>query len=311
MLLSLILASCAATADSSHLTSPSQAPEGFWDHWGDGLSEISAYSLSQPRYGQDNPGEVVLIFVTETFTHEQRVKSDGGHRDAFPVMKLNAVRDFQTGFYDYNVMTSTFVPLSGETPRGIPTKQSFSMQEWCGSTYAELTSVHDYGDPVDGLRLIGHGYFDGESVVDKRIPAPVGGITADALPILVRGVAGPLLQPGASMTVPFLPRLADSRMLHRPLVWTEATLTRSSETKTTTVPAGAFETFSITMAPAGGPAITYDVEVEAPHRIIGWQREDGEAARMTGSTRSAYWRQQRPGEEARRSALGLPAPSWP
>jgi hypothetical protein len=100
-------------------------------------------------------------------------------------------------------------------------------------------------------------------------------------------------------------------MRHRPLVWTEATLTRSSETKTTTVPAGAFETFSITMAPAGGPAITYDVEVEAPHRIIAWQREDGEVARMTGSTRSAYWRQQRPGEEARRSALGLPAPSWP
>jgi hypothetical protein len=179
MLLSLILASCAATADSSHLTSPSQAPEGFWDHWGDGQSEVSAYSLSQPRYGQDNPGEVVLIFVTETFTHEQRVKSDGGHRDAFPVMKLNAVRDFQTGFYDYNVMTSTFVPLSGETPRGIPTKQSFSMQEWCGNTYAELTSVHDYGEPVDGLRLLGHGYFDGESFVDKRIPAPVGGIIVD------------------------------------------------------------------------------------------------------------------------------------
>lgn len=311
MLLTLILAGCAATADYRHQTVPSQAPDDFWDHWGDGQAEISAYRLTQPRYGEQHPGQVVLIFVTETLTHAQRVKSDGGHQDAFPVMKLNAVRDFQTGFYDYNIMTSTFVPLSGETPRGLPTKQSFSMQEWCGNTYAELTAVHDYGEPVSALRLLGYGYFDGEAFVDAQLPAPAGGITADALPILVRDIAGPLLPPGGAHTVPFLNRLSDTRMQHVPLQWIEATLTRTSETTMTTVPAGEFKTFSINVVPSSGPSIRYDIEAAHPHRIIAWERADGEVAQMTGSTRSAYWQQQRRGEDSRRAEIGLPAPTWP
>ena len=63
MLIPLMLAGCAATADYRHHTIPSQAPDGFWDHWGDGRAEISAYSLTQPRYGEQHPGEVVLIFA--------------------------------------------------------------------------------------------------------------------------------------------------------------------------------------------------------------------------------------------------------
>lgn len=308
-LASVIWTGCAATAGPSRHSS--EAPAGFWDTWGDGQAEVSGYRLTQSRYGQQRPGEAVLIFVTETFTHAQRVKSDGGHRDTFPVLKLNEVRDFQTGVYDYNVMTSAFVPLSGELPRGLPTKLSFSMQEWCGSTYAELTAQHDYGDPVEGLRLLGHGYFDGESFTDRTLGAPAGGVTADALPVLVRGLAGEWVAPGQQVTLPFLPRLADSRMRHRPLAWSTATVSRSEGSSTITVPAGSFAVYTVTVAPEGGPTLTYHVEADAPHRLIQWERADGERGELTGSARMPYWQQHDNGGEALRAQLGLPALRWP
>src|SRR5678815_4531164 len=89
--------------------------DDFWQHWGD--------------------GKAVLIFVTEDFSDSLRVKADPGKHpasDVYPVLKLNFVRDFQTGVYDYNVMTSTFL----KTESGFaPAKVSFSAQEWCGHTY--------------------------------------------------------------------------------------------------------------------------------------------------------------------------------
>ena len=80
------------------------------------------YDLVFPRYGQPRHGVAVTIFVTETFSNTLRVKADPGKHpssDRFPVMKLNLVEDFQTGIYDYNLMTSTFVALApvNERPR--------------------------------------------------------------------------------------------------------------------------------------------------------------------------------------------------
>ena len=95
---------------------PSQAPPGFWDHWGDGSAELAGYRLTQPRYGQARRGEAVFVTVTEEFTRATRVKSDGGHGDEYPILKLNEVRDFQTGVYDYNVLTSSFLALTGAAP---------------------------------------------------------------------------------------------------------------------------------------------------------------------------------------------------
>jgi hypothetical protein len=114
-------------------------PSDFWSHWGDGQAEVNGYRLSQPRYGETRSGEVILIFVTETFTHSQRVKSDGGHADEYPVLKLNDIRDFQTGIYDYNSMSSTFVRLDGRDRIGQPTKVTNSVQEWCGQVWDQWT----------------------------------------------------------------------------------------------------------------------------------------------------------------------------
>src|SRR6185503_7282151 len=82
----------------------------FWKRWGDGRGELAGYDLTFPRYGSLRKGVAITIFVTETFSHSLRVKSDPGRHpasDEYPVMKLNLVQDFGTGIYDYNLMTST------------------------------------------------------------------------------------------------------------------------------------------------------------------------------------------------------------
>jgi hypothetical protein len=74
----------------------------------------------------------VYIFVTEDFSERLRVKAerdDHPEGDVRPVMKLDAVRDFNTGIYDYSVMTSTFLRVREGWP---VSKVSFSSQEWCG-----------------------------------------------------------------------------------------------------------------------------------------------------------------------------------
>ncbi len=283
---------------------PSAAPAGFWDHWGDGRAELAGYRLVQPRYGEARRGEAVLVTVTEDFTRAARVKSDGGHGDEYPVIKLNEVRDFQTGVYDYNVLTSAFLPLDGSAPRGVPTKVSFSAQEWCGHAYEHLI--------VDGatMRRTLHSYFDGEADEDDRHDVPAGGIFADALPLLVRGLVGELLAPGETRTVPFLPSSLDRRLGHRPLAWTTAELRRSARPADVEVPAGTFSTFTVEVAPAGGPSATYWVEAAAPHRLVKWARSDGEEAVLTGVFRGAYWSQNGEGGEALRTKLGLGTPAF-
>src|SRR4051812_35432527 len=104
----------------------------FWQHWGDGKAELDGYALTQPRYGEKREGTAVLVFVTEDFSDSLRVKADPGKHppsDVYPVLKLNFIRDFQTGIYDYNVMTSTFLKTEDHFA---PVKISFSSQEWCG-----------------------------------------------------------------------------------------------------------------------------------------------------------------------------------
>jgi len=289
----------------------STASTEFWEHWGDGRAEINGYSVIQPRYGSLRSGVAVHVYVTETMRHDKRVKTDGPTDDAFPVMKLNATLDFQTGIYDYSVMTSTFVPLSGETPRGIPTKVSFSMQEWCGITHAEMKAEHAFGKPARQLSLSNHHYFDRKTVTDGTLVVPENGVVADALPIVVRGLAGSFAPPQTRRPVVVAPRLYDIHTQDMAWAWRKATLVGHTETRTTVVPAGAFDTRTIEVDLSGALIYRYEVERAPPYRIIAWDGPEGERGELTGTLRTEYWNQQHPEHEALRTELGLPLPSWP
>ncbi len=275
-----------------------------WKHWGDGQAELSGYDLTYHRYGESRKGVAVAIFVTETFSSSERVKADPGRHpedDEYPVMKLNLVQDFPTGVYDYNMMTSAFLQLSGANGRGpgTLTKSSFTSQEWCGHVYHQLLFDES------AIRETAHSYFDGEGDRDATLLYPSDGVSADALLFWARGLAAPLLTAGEEVEVPFLPSLERARLDHRPLEWTRATLSRSAETKKVKVPAGTFEVITASAELVDGLRYDFEVEVAAPHRIIRWSTNRGDQAVLRGSERLAYWQLNGPGGERSLRKLGL------
>ena len=280
------------------VASPAGAQD-FWKHWGDGKAELDGYALTQPRYGVERKGTAVYVYVTEQFSDRLRVKADPGKHpdnDTYPVLKLNAIRDFPTGIYDYNVMTSTFLRVA----RGWPVaKVSFSSQEWCGQVWHQLI-------PRAG-RLHGtlHSYFDGEADASSELGMPEGGVLEDALPVILRGWNGEYLKAGEGRSVPFLPSLLHSRLRHRPLAWTSARIARSAETQAVTVPAGKFEVTTWTVDVEGGRRLTFAIEASAPYRLVRQTGPDGEELALRGSTRLSYWKLNAPGGEKHLREIGL------
>jgi hypothetical protein len=292
LLLALALSASAAAADD------------FWRVWGDGKAELDGYALVQPRYGAPRDGTAVLIFVTEDFSDAARVKADPGKHppsDVYPVLKLNFVRDFQTGIYDYNVMSSTFART--EWPTGTPpfpvVKTSFSSQEWCGHVYAQWL--------VRGPSMIGtlHSYFDGEADQALQLAAPPGGVLEEAVPILIRGLRGPWLAPGETRSVPFLPSSLRARLGHKPQAWTTATVRRAAAAAPVPSVLGRVPAVEWTIEEAGGARTTWTVEEAAPHRILAWRGSDGESGQLLGSARLPYWQLHDPDGEAALAKLGL------
>ena len=273
--------------------------QDFWAHWGDGKAELNGYRLTQPRYGAKRSGTAVYVFVTEDFSDSLRVKAEsGGHPegDVTPVMKLNAVRDFSTGIYDYNVMTSTFL----RTKRGWPvSKVSFSSQEWCGHVWHQIIPREGR---VDGVF---HSYFDGEADGTEKLEMPADGVFEDALPVILRGWKGAFVEEGGSRTVRFLPSLLHARLTHTALEWTTARISRASKTESVSVPAGRFEVSMRTVEVEGGRTLTFAIEARPPYRLVRQTGADGEELALLGSARLAYWKLNAPGGESYLEQIGL------
>jgi len=279
------------------------AAEDFWKHWGDGKAELNGYRLTQPRYGAPRPGSAVLVFVTEDFRDDTRVKAESikpGQPGVYPVLKLNHLRDFQTGIYDYSTMTSVFARVSAAFS---VRKVSFSSREWCGHVWHQLLPGKD------GVAGLFHSYFEGEADGQDALPLPADGVFEDALPILLRGLQGDYLAAGASRTAPFLPSLFSSRMAHRRLAWSSVKVSRSASAAEVKVPLGTFPAFLYTVSPEGGPTTTWAVEAAWPHRILRYASDDGTEAVLLGTTRQPYWRQNGVGGEKFLRELGLRVPS--
>ncbi len=285
----------------------------FNAHWHDGRAELDGYRWSVTRYGQTREGHVVMIFVTEPFSDARRVKVDDPSKDpadTLDVMKLNLVRDFQTGIYDYNTMTSVFV----RSEDFAPVKVSFTSAEWCGHVYEELI--------VDPSRIEGRffSYFENESST-TTLDGKSGGVLEDNLFILLRGLRGPYLEPGEKRSVPLLPSAFARRLKHAPLAWGTAEIERLAEPQQTEVPAGRFTTAVYVVRTDDGREGRFFIEDEYPHRIVRWHwtatgpgRRSKEAigsGELTGTTRVEYWRLHDNGDERHLEDLGLSFLSTP
>lgn len=132
--------SCGSNSNLPPTSNTADIEENTLDkYWYQGKAEISRFELQQARYGEIHKGDAVMVFVTEDFRTDMQVKLDNeANKDkAINVLKLNLVREFPTGIYDYSAMTSVFTPVEDyKTDRCL--KITNSVQEWCGHVFTQL-----------------------------------------------------------------------------------------------------------------------------------------------------------------------------
>jgi hypothetical protein len=269
----------------------------FGSYWHDGKAEIDGYRLAVSRYGQTREGTCVMIYVTEPFSESKRVKADdpgANPTDTFDALKLNIVRDFQTGIYDYNTMVSLFVRTSDFSP----VKITFTSAEWCGHVYEELL--------FDREEIAGRffSYFEDESG-EQSLKMVDGGIAEDNLFVLLRSLRRDFLKPGASVNVKYISGAYYRRLFHEPLVWEDATISRFAKTERVDAPAGTFEAVVYEIAISGGRSGKFFVEKDYPHRIVRWELSPDIRGELTGSTRLQYWKLNENGDESYLEEIGL------
>jgi hypothetical protein len=282
------------------------AEPGFDATWRDGKAELDGYRYTVTRYGQARTGRAVAIYVTEPFSRSRHVKLDRPARipgDSLDVLKLNLVRDFQTGIYDYHTLLTLFATTADFTP----VKVAFTGSEWCGLVYEELNR--------SGATLTQRvsSYFDGEST-ERTLGIPAGGVLEDELFILLRGLRAPYLSAGASRTVPFLASPFHRRLAHREATWTTARIDHLARAETVVVPGGRFVTDVYVVRTGDGREGRFHIEHPHPHRILKWawrpatpggRGEGMDSGELTGSERLEYWRLNRPGDESYLGRIGL------
>lgn len=290
----------------------------FESWWQDGRAELAGYRYRVTRYGQRREGRCAMITVTEPFSASKRVKVNDPSRnpaDTFEALKLNFVRSFQTGIYDYHTMISLFTRSRDFSS----VKVAFSCSEWCGQVYEEQ------GFGPRSISGFVRSYFEDESRA-LSLPARQGGIAEDDLFLVLRGLRGDFLPPGQSRAMPVLASPFVTRLQHRPAAWLNATITRARDLAPIHVPAGSFRAIAYTVALDDGRTGRFWIEAGYPHRILKWSwsaapRDGGvRGSRMGGdglddgelirSTRLPYWQLNRPGGERYLRDMGL-APLTP
>jgi len=242
---------------------------------------------------------VQRIVVKEDFSERDRVKADRLGQGTFPVLKLNLVKDFPTGVYDYHLMLSSFVGLKAANglPAGATNKVSFSAQEWCGHVYQQLL----FGPKAVEDTL--HSYFQSEGNRTRQLAGDPAGLSEDSLYLWARGLAAPALQPGQRRKVKLFGSLQEARLAHRSAGWVEATLSRAAKPAALEVPAGSFSA-DVFQAKLPGRSWTFWVERDGARRLLRWKNER-ETGSLLKSVRMPYWNLSGQGNERLLKQLGL------
>ncbi len=282
-------------------------PPDFNAYWNQGKAELTRYTLTQSRYGEQHKGDAVLIFVTEPFSRSKQVKLDdwaGAGRDRVEVLKLNFTKKFLTGIYPYSLMLSVFTPVDSTTGGSRTLKTTMSGQEWCGHAFTQL-NLHN-----GRYRVRGFSYFESEGDEDRTVPAA---FLEDELWTRLR------LDPQTLPTgeFPVLPGSFASRLLHKPLAVRTAhgEFTEPDATTTTArfgdVPLRAYR---LSYADGDHRVLTLYFETTFPHNIAGWDEvwDSGRsgAPAETHATRTAtlltpYWSQHDNSDRPLREKLDL------
>jgi hypothetical protein len=287
-LLCVLLAVACSDPGPSRGTTP---PIDFNAYWHAGKAELNRYTLVQARYGELHEGDAVLVFVTEDFLPDRQVKSEAPIRPpgAVPVLKLNLVKEVNTGIYRYSMMSSVFTPTA---PGAKTLKVATSVQEWCGQTYLQMNLREGTYEAVS------HSYFEREG--DDRFRLP-GVLLEDEVWTRIR------LSPERLPTGPVqaIPGTLSARLRHRRL---------AAEPAQATLERGARESRYVLEYPDARRTLAIRFRTAFPHEIVAFDETYPDGGRMlttravrTHALRLAYWQHARHRDRPLRRQLGLPA----
>jgi len=242
------------------------------NYWYQGKAELSTYDVTQERYGELRQAEQVNVFVTEDFSAKKQVKLDDpatAGADRVPVLKLNAIRRYKTGIYDYSMMLSVFTPV--DTAQGLSLKTSCTIQDWCGHVFTQLNAVQE------GYQIRTFSYFEteGDDVFQVK-----PGLLEDEIWTLLR------LSPERfkNLEISVLPSSFYCRLRHQPFKAQKARITLEK---------GGEESVLHLKYSDISRQLDIRFESSAPHRILGWEEMDGGKLSSKGTLKkiilSDYW----------------------
>lgn len=241
--------------------------------WDDGNAEFCGYEVDWYRYGRLNAGRALLILVKEPWAPDLEVKAESPRADGFDVLKLNHVRDVQTGIYTYHQMASVFIRRrSGELQ-----KLAATSSEGCGISTAQMTRG----------ALATSSYFDGQG--EQTWSYPPDALAEDGLPMTLRD----FLSGEAPQAVDVFPSLMAGRF---PSLDVSSYRVERREVSGIEVPAGVFEVVEIRLV-NGEAWMTYAFDSRPPHALVKATRDDGTVYRLAKCERIPYWEMNVPGGE--------------
>jgi len=297
----LTFAACSSVSASGEQNL--KLPEAFSKYWKRGKAEVSSYALEQARYGELRKGNVVLIFVTESFLPEKQVKFEGEKpwkAGAVEVLKLNMLKKFTTGVYRYSMMMSAFTPLRLKT-FCCTLKVTASLQEWCGHTFLQLNQSGSK------YRVKGFSYFQSEADSDFFVDAIW---LEDALWTRIR--LAPHTLPRGKVSV--IPGMFYIRLMHKPLKGYTANAGLKQN-------ANLWQGKQVHEYSLSYPDLNRTLKISYaagfPHQILSWEESyisgKGISAKKlttrairTGSMMIDYWNREKNEHSHLRKKLGLP-----
>ncbi len=295
---------CMSTILVAALLSGSAHADRFESLWYDGNAEISTYRLSEMRYGQAREnGRRIMVFVTEPMRLSTNIKPDVKLPDEekIDVIKLNDLRKFTTGIYEYSVMTSVFASVD-ESKEDIPLmgtmKTSFTSQEWCGTVFERMVRNDE---TYDGVL---YSYFESEGETTYVFPHNKNAESEDNLWLIVRELKGEILKPGDSKELPVVLSSWTRRKRHEPPRVATAVLKKGGPQKVSTA-IGKMDAHTFTWD-IDGNVTTVVVEKAYPHRILSFEEPDGSRGEIIASRRETYWEQTKNKHQKLRKKLELP-----
>ncbi len=275
------------TPSASAVLTALPAPPTFGDYWYQGKAEISTYDVVQERYGETRSAEQANVFVTEDFSKKKQVKLDDAASagdDRVPVLKLNAVRRFHTGIYDYSIMSSIFSPVDGSPAL----KTTCTVQDWCGQVFFQTNLEKS------GIRARSFSYFETEGDQDTRLPLT---LLEDEIWAKIR--FGPDKIPSGKINL--LPSDIYVRLRHKPF--------QPEPAEVKIEQSGAESTLKVNYLNIPR-SLSIRYETASPHRILGWEETGEKGTVLSKGTlkaclMSAYWAQHDNAHSPMRDSLKL------